>query len=247
MNSEFSAIGQSHTHKPTAKAFSVVGIHEGISAAPRMQAARDQLIRILGTEVRLNFFAWPFHKLESPDIRAMAFHIAEESRMILIACTGAGSMPDHILRWLDSSLIAQSDRALIVALEPNGTLCTFTQQFASRWQTQHLCAEDLEHSDNRPIVVQSLHRHLEAGVAEEKAIAQWLNAKATRQPLPVSQSESPAPSLISKPELREEIRMRAYQLWLAAGHPSGRELDFWLKAERDFLDEHTDEDRSADC
>ncbi len=29
----------------------------------------------------------------------------------------------------------------------------------------------------------------------------------------------------------EEIRRIAYQLWMEAGQPLGRDLDFWLKAE----------------
>ncbi|WP_407123062.1 DUF2934 domain-containing protein [Bradyrhizobium sp. STM 3561] len=35
---------------------------------------------------------------------------------------------------------------------------------------------------------------------------------------------------------REEvIRRRAYDLWQTAGRPEGRDLDFWLSAEREFL------------
>jgi hypothetical protein len=40
--------------------------------------------------------------------------------------------------------------------------------------------------------------------------------------------------------------MNAYELWLAAGRPPGREWEFWLQAERDFLDREADEERSAD-
>ncbi|SFJ27603.1 DUF2934 domain-containing protein [Bradyrhizobium sp. Gha] len=32
----------------------------------------------------------------------------------------------------------------------------------------------------------------------------------------------------------EEIRRRAYDLWQTAGRPEGRDLDFWLSAEREF-------------
>lgn len=248
MNSNLPPIGQMPAHKRTAKTFSVVGIHHVGADAPRILAARDQLTRIFGTEVRLNFFYWPFHKLELPDIRAMAFHIAEESGMILIAGAGAEPVPDHVVRWLDSSLIAQRDRrALIVALEPDGNLCAFARQFASRWQTQHLCAQDLEHAQNRSFVMQALHRHLEVVATEEKAIGQWIEANHTQPVRPACRQAKPMPGLISKPELREEVRMSAYRLWLAAGCPSGRELDFWLQAERDFVTQQFDESRSADC
>jgi hypothetical protein len=248
MNSNLPPIGQMPAYKRTAKVFSVVGIHQVGADAQRMLAARDQLTRILGTEVHLNFFSWPFHKLEMPDIRAMAFHIAEESGMILIPGTGAEPVPDHVLRWLDSSLIAQRDRrALIVALEPDGNLCAFARQFASRWQTQHLCAQDLEQAHNRSFVAQAVQRHLEAVATEENANGQWIEANHTRPVPQVSRPAKPMPSLISKPGMREEVRMSAYRLWLAAGCPSGRELDFWLQAERDFLTQQFDESRSADC
>jgi hypothetical protein len=32
----------------------------------------------------------------------------------------------------------------------------------------------------------------------------------------------------------EAIRGRAYDLWQAAGRPEGRDLDFWLRAEREL-------------
>ncbi|WP_407187782.1 DUF2934 domain-containing protein [Bradyrhizobium centrosematis] len=31
---------------------------------------------------------------------------------------------------------------------------------------------------------------------------------------------------------RGQVRARAYELWEQAGRPAGRELDFWLEAER---------------
>jgi hypothetical protein len=32
----------------------------------------------------------------------------------------------------------------------------------------------------------------------------------------------------------DEIRKRAYQLWVLAGKPKGREDEFWLEAEREL-------------
>lgn len=34
---------------------------------------------------------------------------------------------------------------------------------------------------------------------------------------------------------QEQIRERAYFLWEAEGHPVGREMDFWLRAEAEVL------------
>lgn len=35
----------------------------------------------------------------------------------------------------------------------------------------------------------------------------------------------------------EAIRRRAYDLWQSAGRPEGRDLEFWLSAERSFYGE----------
>lgn len=36
---------------------------------------------------------------------------------------------------------------------------------------------------------------------------------------------------------QEEIRARARQLWEEAGQPAGRDMDFWLQAERELGDD----------
>lgn len=36
-------------------------------------------------------------------------------------------------------------------------------------------------------------------------------------------------------DMREEIGIRAYHLWEAAGQPNGRDAEFWLKAEVEIL------------
>jgi hypothetical protein len=36
--------------------------------------------------------------------------------------------------------------------------------------------------------------------------------------------------------LYEETRRRAFELWLEAGQPEGRDLEFWLHAEQEALD-----------
>ena len=34
---------------------------------------------------------------------------------------------------------------------------------------------------------------------------------------------------------RDEVAQRAYQLWVAAGQPFGRDLEYWLQAEAELL------------
>ena len=37
------------------------------------------------------------------------------------------------------------------------------------------------------------------------------------------------------PELRQQIETHARELWREAGRPSGRDLEFWLQAEREIV------------
>ncbi len=226
---------------------SVAAIYDGPLAVALIEAAKEQLLRLLGADISVKFYAWSFYKLELPDIRAMALHIAEDSGVILIASTGTESVPEHVQRWLNSCFAAQeSRRALVMALEPEGSLCSFAQQLASRWQTQHVCAVDLDQAQSREMVLQAVSRHLEMRVAEEKAGGQWLEAENCLPPPKPNRPPPVMPGIVNQPELCEKIRMSAYELWLAAGRPPGRELEFWLQAERDFLDRKADENRSAD-
>jgi hypothetical protein len=39
------------------------------------------------------------------------------------------------------------------------------------------------------------------------------------------------------PEIHERIRQRAYELWEAAGRVLGKDLEYWLQAEKDILAE----------
>ena len=45
---------------------------------------------------------------------------------------------------------------------------------------------------------------------------------------------------------RGQVRARAYELWEQAGRPTGRELEFWLEAERQLEDER-EERKSSDA
>jgi hypothetical protein len=47
---------------------------------------------------------------------------------------------------------------------------------------------------------------------------------------------APAPP-VRKPPSADEIRVRAYTKWAAAGKPPGDGVKFWLQAERDLLTE----------
>jgi hypothetical protein len=39
---------------------------------------------------------------------------------------------------------------------------------------------------------------------------------------------------MTAPDVSEKIKQRAHELWEAGGRPEGRELEFWLQAEREL-------------
>jgi len=47
------------------------------------------------------------------------------------------------------------------------------------------------------------------------------------------QDENTGPDTISTPSRDEQIRRRAYEIYLERGEQPGRELDDWLQAERE--------------
>jgi hypothetical protein len=101
-----------------------------------------------------------------------------------------------------------------------------------------VCATQLDAAPQREWVLEALEKRLNRPASVESESADDFAEKPA-----ASQNTAPAlsktPVLITAPHLREEIRMRAYHLWLHAGRPHAQELDFWLRAEREFLDRQT--------
>jgi len=56
----------------------------------------------------------------------------------------------------------------------------------------------------------------------------------------LEEKREPAPKVIERAPFRpthEAIAKRAYELYEESGSPSGREVEFWLKAERELITE----------
>lgn len=237
MNSDLAPIRQPAGFSIRSKSrIPVVAVHDGAGSAAVVQQAREQMQRMLGGNQRVQFYSWAFHHLEALDVRAMAGHVAETSPLILLASTDCRP-PEHVERWLDHSLVEQQDeRALLVALEDGeGPLCAFTSRLASRWSTRHFCATRLDAAPQRDLVLSAIEKCLDTQMTTP---AEEPREEPETPPMPKNMPPAHAepPVLITAPHLREEIRMRAYHLWLHAGRPHAQELDFWLRAEREFLD-----------
>lgn len=237
MNSDLAPIRQPAGFSIRSKSrIPVVAVHDGAGSAAVVQQAREQMQRMLGGNQRVQFYSWAFHHLEALDVRAMAGHVAEAAPLILLASTDCRP-PEHVERWLDHSLVEQEDgRALLVALDDSaGPLCAFTSRLAARWSTRHVCATQLDADPQREFVLSAIEKRLDPQTATTaETPIEEPETPPTPKIMPAAHAEPPV--LITAPHLREEIRMRAYHLWLHAGRPHGQELDFWLRAEREFLD-----------
>jgi hypothetical protein len=61
----------------------------------------------------------------------------------------------------------------------------------------------------------------------------------------------PAPARAMKSKVKtlspeERIRRRAYELWVQRGNQSGSELDDWLQAEKEFLQDEAIDEKAAE-
>ncbi|HVC97708.1 MAG TPA: DUF2934 domain-containing protein [Pirellulales bacterium] len=70
-----------------------------------------------------------------------------------------------------------------------------------------------------------------------KSTATLTKPVSTRQTTKVKAAVAPGPgghASNGKPVSEDVIRLRAYQIWAAAGMPDGDGVEFWLKAEQEL-------------
>lgn len=217
--------------------FLVVAIHDGYQAEMKVNQAFAWLHHCFRSDLRLFFNAWSFDKLVSAlDTRALSVRIGAEADMIIIATSAAESLPTHMTRWLDSILCQQSpSRALILGLgqdadpasEHARTLANELQTLAERWQTEFVHCTDIQHHPSRQIILRRINDRFHC----------YPSSNSVSLPCP-SPSMHPAIDenrLHLSPAQVEAVRILAYDLWLQANHPVGKELDFWLAAEQQIL------------
>lgn len=222
--------------------FSVVAILDGHQAEMRVQEAFRWLRESFNGDVKMHFNAWNFCKLEVLDTRAMSVRIGASADIIMIAVTGAASVPDHVQRWIESIYQQQrQNRALLIALEDDryslrshtNTLCSYVQQEAQRWQTGFMCCQDFQHPTHRKFIIHMINLRLNEVALQEEGDISMPSAPDTSGT--VQEPDRPQSFLEAQAGVRQadipHIREAAYQLWLDAGRPAGRELEFWLQAE----------------
>jgi Protein of unknown function (DUF2934) len=70
-------------------------------------------------------------------------------------------------------------------------------------------------------------------LTNEPTRREWKMAKAARNKKPTTTKKSSARTIRHRPT-EEEIRNRAYDIYLQRGSAQGNDLDDWLKAEREL-------------
>jgi hypothetical protein len=218
--------------------FSVVAIHDGHQAEMKVNQAFTWLHDCFRNDLRLFFNAWTFEKLVSAlDTRALSIRIGAEADMIIIATSATESLPAHITRWLDSIICQQNrGRALILGLAPDGshafeherTLADELQSLAERWQTEFVHCADIHHHSSRQIILRRINDRFHCYPSS--------NRVSQRCQTPTSHPSIDENRLHMSPAQVEAVRRLAYDLWLKADRPAGKELDFWLTAEQQIFE-----------
>jgi hypothetical protein len=193
-------------------------------------------------DLRMSFKAWTFEKLVSAlDIRAMSVRIGTEADMIIIATSRAEPLPDHVKRWLDSITWQQcEDRALVLALEEDAhspcahtsALCEDLQQWAARWHAQLICCAGIHHQPSRQSILRRINERFHH--VPTSSPGQSDMKPAANIPLTIHQTMNQNQTILSPAQI-QEVRGLAYHLWLQADRPAGKEIDFWLCAEKQVI------------
>jgi len=232
----------SHGSGGSTASFSVIAIYDGYQAEMQVNHAFTWLHQSFRADLRMSFNSWAFEKLVAAlDIRAMSVRIGTEADMIIIAASSGEPLPDHIKRWLDSIIWQQDkDRAMVLALEPDAnspcahihTLCENLQEWATRWQAKLICCTDLHHAPSRQSILRLINDRFHQTVTAESCEA-YLEPDES-EPCTLHQTMNKSEHTISPSQI-QEVRGLAYCLWLQAGRPQGKEIDFWLRAEQQVI------------
>lgn len=230
---------------PSRRLLAVAAVHDGYQAELEVHDALKNLRRHLGEEPDILCHSWAVRKLEAaPDIRAVSIRQSAVADVILIAASQPEGLPEHVRRWLDTVLREQeAPRALVVMVTcgvrtpAHAEPCTQAlKQIALRWQTDFVsCANSHDSAAWKTIIDILVQRRPAAGVAKPPAAS---SRRHDTTLLPDAHVMNRAGSAWTQREV-EAVRECAYHLWLDAGCPAGREVEFWLQAEQQFQMQNT--------
>lgn len=157
--------------KPNGRAaktgLSVIAIHDGFFAGIRAKEALEWLKHTLGSELQILPISWSFEQLERLDLRATSIRSAAAADVLIVSVSGLKPLPDHIRKWLCSSLAEQwRTHPTLVALHDENTeigcdqrpACMQLRQVACGLHTNFVCNEDFDRIFDQEFATQLIRR-----------------------------------------------------------------------------------------
>jgi len=170
---------------------------------------------------------WSFHQLERLDVRAMASHHGKDA-VILMVCSSSGlSIPDTVASWMERTYqSAHCLKPFIIRFEQGAVSKEdITRKLASTWKVPLACDFSLDATscwENLREFVEVRLRSIQ-DLGEDDSDSEFSR-----------QSPARPPTQTKTAPMDQAIRDHAYYLWMNAGRPDGRNLEFWHQAEREM-------------
>ena len=221
-----------------SRPLAVSAIHDGYQAELQVHQVLVSLRSALAEEPAIVFHSWGVGKLEAaPDIRADSLRRGASADLIIVSTSHQTELPDHVRRWLDAVLQDQpAPRALLVAISGGPQASSrrlFTEMIektARRWQTDSVVFESPQEPAGLPTIASAVARCLLTRSEAHHLPHSLLSDQAMSPPISEPHIMNRVDSSLTPQEI-EAVREIAYHLWLDAGRPAGREVEFWLQAE----------------
>ncbi len=212
------------TNRPTLTA---VVLHEESDANEHADTVL-RIVQMMFCEVAdLRVKHWSFHHLERLDVRAMACHQGKEAAILIVCSSSEKGIPESVSTWMERTYKSSlGSKPLIIRLQRNDAAeddCI--HKIASTWKVPLLSDFSLGSSDSWEQLRIFLEGWLRNRV-EEYESEDLPSQKTKRNPSSHAEDGAFCP-------INQAIRDRAYQLWVSAGRPDGRNIDFWHEAERE--------------
>jgi hypothetical protein len=217
------------TNRPSLRA---VILHE--DAAANEQAST--ILRVVETMFRevadLCVKRWSFHHLERLDVRAMASHHGKGATILMVCSSSENSLPESVSTWMERTYQSPHCLKPLIIRYQEGAVAKedFTHKLASTWSVPLASDFSLDSS----LCWEALRDFVEQRLTtlRQESNSELLDDEQTpRTPCAKNHAADFCP-------MDQVIRDRAYQLWVSAGRPDGRTVDFWQEAEREIQEAH---------
>lgn len=213
------------TNRPT---LTTVVLHEESAANEHVGTILRVVETMFGEVTDIRVKQWSFHHLERLDVRAMACHQGKEAAILIVCSSSDKSIPESVATWMERTYQSTlCSKPLIIRLQKGDVAeDDYIQKIASTWKVPLLSDFSLGSSNCWENLRQFLDKRLHNNAKEDET-EDLLSEKTRKSPsCDVGENEL-CP-------MNQAIRDRAYQLWVSAGRPDGRNIDFWHEAEREI-------------